>query len=518
MSKLFCALVLSMIALTTTVQSQAPAVGGTNNASQTPDVNAKTAPPNKNAEDCACESQVLPEDLAIVNGVRISRQDIERATLEPVNKLKRQVIQARKQELDLQINSKLLAIEAKRHGLSVTTLIEQEVVAKVKGPTEAEVQVFYDQNKSRIQGDFQAAREDILGYLTNQRQREQAKRFADELRRVIETKVQVAEAAPPRSEAERARVLATVNGERITSGDIEDSLRPMIFSVQEQLYELRKSEVDLSINDTLLTQEAQKRKITANALLNAEVKPEAISEEKAKAFYEQNKERVSGDFTQTKDSIIRYLQKTEIRRAEREYVEKLRAAASIQTFLVAPDPPVFSISTSGQPSLGNDAAPVTIVAFTDYQCPACAVTHPTLSRLVREYGDRVRLVARDFPLSQHGEAFKAAEAAEAAREQGKYWEYVEILMRNQSALEVSKLKDYASELKLDRGRFDDALTSGKFAEMVQRDIEEGIRLGIESTPTVFINGRRVADKSYEALKAIIDTALKVSPRKTAAGE
>jgi protein-disulfide isomerase len=258
-------------------------------------------------------------------------------------------------------------------------------------------------------------------------------------------------------------------------------------------------------------QEAQRRKITANALLDAEVKAAPITEEQAQAFYEQNKERVSGDFPKTKESIIRYLQEAEIRRAEREYVEKLRAAASIQIFLVAPEPPVFSISTADQPSLGNAAAPVTIVEFTDYQCPGCADAQPTLARLVKEYGDKVRLVARDFPLSQHAEAFKAAEAAEAAREQGKYWEYTEILMRNQSALGVTKLKDYASELDLDRAQFDTALDSGKFADTVQRDIEDGLKLGVVSTPTVFINGRPVADKSYDALKAIIERALKVSP-------
>jgi protein-disulfide isomerase len=263
-------------------------------------------------------------------------------------------------------------------------------------------------------------------------------------------------------------------------------------------------------------QEAQKRKITANALLDAEVKPATVTEEQAQAFYDQNKERVSGDFSRTKDSIISYLQQGEIRRAEREYVEKLRAAASIQIFLVAPEPPVFAISTSDQPSLGNATAPVTIVEFTDYQCPGCAATQPTLARLVKEYGDKVRLVARDFPLSQHAEAFKAAEAAEAAREQGKYWEYIEILMRNQSALGVPKLKDYASELDLDRARFDKALDSGKFVETVQRDIEEGMRLGIDSTPAVFINGRRVSDKSYEALKANIETTLKALPTKRSA--
>jgi protein-disulfide isomerase len=505
-----------MIGLTVSVRAQEPTVADkkTGTGVSTP----KNPQPDQTLEDCKCESQVLPEDLAIVNGVRITRQDIERATQVPVNQLKRQVIQARKQELDLQINSRLLAIEAKKRGINPTKLLEQEVISKVKEPTQAEALVFYDQNKTRIQGTFDEARDDVLRYLREQRQAQEAKRFADGLRRSIETKVEIRQATPAPGVVQSARVLATVNGEPITAGDIEDSLRPLVFGVQEQLYKLRKNELDLTINDSLLNQEAQKRKITANALLEAEVKPKQITEEEARAFYTENKERVSGEFNATKDSIIRYLQQIEVRRAESVFVEKLRAVALIQTFLIAPEPPVFSITTADQPSKGNAAARVTIVAFTDYQCPACAEIQVILERLIKEYGTTVRLVARDFPLVQHTQAFKAAEAAEAAREQGKYWEYVEVLLRNQSALEVTKLKEYASALNLDRSRFDQALATGKFADTVQRDIQDGLKVGVDSTPTLFINGRRVADKSYPALKAIIDKALKVLPTKTASGE
>ncbi len=507
MNRLLYALVIVMVAVTQTARSQTPTLTETKNP--TPGVSAQGATqPTKPIEDCACESQVLPESLAIVNGVRITRQDIEKATGATVNQLQRQFVEARKRELDLQINSRLLAIEAKRRGVGTTKLLEQEVVAKLKEPTEAEAQFFYDQNKPRIQAEFKETKDDILQYLRDQRQRDEAKRFADGLRGASQTKVYFPEAAPPRNAAERARVLATVNGEQITSGDVEDSLRPTLFDVQAQVHKLRRDELDLSVNDTLLVQEAAKRKITTAALLDAEVKPAPVTEEQARAFFELNKERVSGDFAQTKDSIISYLAQIEARSAERVFVEKLRAAASIQVFLVAPEPPVFSISTADQPSLGNVAAQVTIIEFTDYQCPSCATTHPTLERLVREYGDKVRLVVRDFPLSQHADAFKAAQAAEAAREQGKYWEYVAILIRNQTALGTAKLKEYATELGLDRKKFDVALDTGAFAERVQRDLEEGMRLGIDGTPTVFVNGRRSSDSSYEALKGNIEAALK----------
>lgn len=514
MSRVIYALLISIISLTPAVRSQTPSSATPKTSTS---ASAKSEPqPVKTGEDCACESQILPEALAIVNGVRITARDIEKATGDSVRKLQRQIVEARKQELDLLINSRLLAIEAKKRGIVITKLLEQEVVTKVITPTDADAQTFYDQNKTRIQSDFKGAREDILQYLLDQRQRLEAKKFADALRVASQTKVHITVVTPPRSESERARALATVNGETITSGDVEDSLKPLIFDVQQRVYKLRKDELDLTINDTLLVQEAEKRRVTTNALLDAEVKPKAVTEEQARAFFEQNKDRVSGDFAQTRDSIVKYLEQIEVRAAERAFVEKLRAAASIQVFLVAPESPVFSISTSDQPSLGRAEAPVTVIVFTDFQCPSCAAIHPSLERLVKEYGDKVRLVARDFPLSQHIEAFKAAEAAEAAREQGKYWEYVQLLMRNQSALSVDKLKDYASELALDRPRFDSALESGKFTETVQRDIEEGMRLGVEATPAVFINGRRASARSYDELKANVEAAFKALPAKKSA--
>ena len=464
------------------------------------------------ADECACESQILPATLAIVNGVTISPRDIEKSTADRIHDMQQQVVDARKAELDLLINSKLLAIEAKKRGVTTGRLLETEVIAKVKAPTPVEARAFYDQNKARINGEFDAVKDDIVRYLTNERQRDEAKKYADTLRAASNTVVKVPQATPLRNEAERAQVLATINGENITSGDVEDSLQPLIFDVQEQVYELRKNELDVNINDMLLVQEAQKRKITTNALLELEVKPKPVTEEQARTFFEQNKERVSGDFAQTKDAIINYLQQTELRAAEQAFVNKLRAAASIQTFLKVPESPVFKISTKDQPSLGNANAAVTIVAFTDYQCPSCAAMHPLLERVVKESGDKVRLVTRDFPLTMHADAFKAAEAAEAAREQGKYWEYVNVLLQNQSALSVEKLKSYATQVGLDRVRFDAALDSRKFAESVQADVDDGLKLGLKGTPSLFINGRRVTAKSYEELKESVNAALK-SPGK-----
>jgi protein-disulfide isomerase len=297
-------------------------------------------------------------------------------------------------------------------------------------------------------------------------------------------------------------------------GDIENSLRPLIFNVQQQVYTLRKQDLELKVNDTLLAQEAQKRGVTTQALLDAEVsaKVPRVTDEQAQKFYQENKDRISGEFAQLKTQIIGYMQESKEDEATLAFAGQLRKASTIQSNLTAPESPVFAIATDDQPAKGAAKALVTIVAFSDFECPSCAQEHSVLDRVVTEFGDRVRLVMRDFPLSQHANARKAAEAAEAAREQGKYWEYASVLFRNQSALGVDKLRQYASEVGLDRARFDAALDSGKFAEKVQRDVVDGRRLGINGTPTLYVNGKRMTDNSYESVKSAIEAVLNRSAK------
>jgi len=318
--------------------------------------NSQTVMPR--TEDCGCEAQKLPETLAVVNGVKITASDLNKSIGDSVDQLQRKVIEARKRELDLMINSKLLALEAKKRGVTTVKLLDDEVVAKVKRPTQPEAQAFYDQNKARIQSEFKDVADDIITYLYEQRQQEEASRFADNLRAANEVKVIVKEVTPPATDADRGRVLATIKDESITASDVETSLLPMISDVQDQVYKLRKNELELTINDTLLTQEAQKRKITTTALLDTEVKPKPVTDAQMQLFYDQNKERISGDFAQAKDAIRQYLEQNELRQAERAFVEKLRATASIQVFLAAPDKKPDSAGNNAAGALENSRTKV----------------------------------------------------------------------------------------------------------------------------------------------------------------
>src|SRR5215217_229924 len=471
---------------------------------------AMTAPLAAQAVDCGCEDKPLPEILGTINGVKITKQDLTPENRARVEELQKQVIEARARELDLQIDSILLESEAKKRGVSPSQIIKDEVIAKVQAPTETDAQAFYDKNKSSIQGEFKDQKNNILEFLRYQRQQEIAQKLAERLRAAAQVKIIAKPTAPPATSADRARVLAVVNDKQITMGDVETSLRPLIFNVQEQVYALRKQDLELKVNDTLLAQEAQKKGVTTRALLDAEVsaKTPRITDAQVDEFYNKNKDRISGEFAQLKPQIIQCLQEQKEDEATAAYAAQLRRASTVQINLTAPESPSFTIANDDQPVKGNAKAVVTIVEFTDFECPSCARQHPILDRIANEFGDRVRLVVRDFPLSQHANARKAAEAAEAAREQGKYWEYAAVLFRNQSALGVDKLRQYASELGLDRARFDASHDSGKFAEKVQRDVMDGHKLGINGTPTIYINGKRVSDNSYESVKSAIEATLK----------
>lgn len=469
----------------------------------------------KKEEDCGCEAKIPTDTAAVVNGTKITIKELDEQLGNKVKELQNQVIEARKRQVYLLVNAKLLDAEAKKRGISAEKLLELEVGAKVKEPTEAEAQAFFEQNRSQIQGEFKDTKAQIIAYIRSQREGEEAKKFADQLRAKTQLKVIDEHPAPAQTAAERARVLAIVNGVSITAGDVEDALQPTIFESQEQVYAMRKQAMDSKINDLLLDQEAKKKNSTPKSVYDTEVttKMKVPTEEEARKLYDENKEKLTGTFEQLKPTIMQYLQGQEQQKAELAFVEQLRKGATLQVILREPEPPVLKIATDDQPSKGSANAAVTIVEFTDYQCPSCARSQPVIEEVTQEYGDKVRLVVRDFPLEQHANAAKAAEAAEAAREQGKYWEYVTLLFKNQNALELNKLKEYATTVGLDRAKFDQALDSGKFTDKVQRDLREGDKLGVNSTPTVFINGKRVRDKSREGLKAAIDDALKTSGSK-----
>src|SRR5690349_10408213 len=170
--------------------------------------------------DCGCEDKPLPEVLGVVNGVKITKADLSPETRTRVEQLQREVVEARQRELDLQIDSLLLESEAKKRGVSASQVIKDEVIAKVQTPTEAEAQAFYDKNKASFQAEFKDEKTHILEFLNYQRQAELARKLSERFRAAAQVKVLAKPTAPPTTDADRARVLASVNEKQITAGDI----------------------------------------------------------------------------------------------------------------------------------------------------------------------------------------------------------------------------------------------------------------------------------------------------------
>jgi protein-disulfide isomerase/copper chaperone CopZ len=168
----------------------------------------------------------------------------------------------------------------------------------------------------------------------------------------------------------------------------------------------------------------------------------------------------------------------------------------------------FEITTKDH-VIGDFNAPITLVEFSDFECPFCARHYSTLKRILEEYKGKVRLVYKHFPLRFHPNAQKAAEASECAGEQGKFWEYHDKLFENfQNGYSLEKFKLWAKELGLDTTKFNDCLDSGKYAQKVKDDYQEGLQKGVSGTPSVFVNGELIVGAvPYEVLKQKIDSLL-----------
>lgn len=305
--------------------------------------------------------------------------------------------------------------------------------------------------------------------------------------------------------------LAEVDGVAITSEEVEKSLAGQLSKLEEQIYNLKRQKVDALINDKLLEKEAAKRKLTVPALLDAEItsKVSLVTEQEIEKFYQDNKAQIKGEQAQVREQIRAFLQNQKLAAKREEFLTSLRSQAKIVDNLKPPAALRVEVSVDGAPFRGPANAPVTIVEFSDFECPFCKRAHPTLMQLLEKYGGKIKLVYRDFPLeSIHPQARRAAEAARCAQDQGKFWDYYDTLFTESPKLSPDDLQRYAAQVGLDVTKFDGCVAGGSHKTSVQRDIDEGTRLGINGTPAFFVNGRPLSGaQPIEAFARLIDEEL-----------
>ncbi|MCP3143775.1 thioredoxin domain-containing protein [Pyxidicoccus xibeiensis] len=313
-------------------------------------------------------------------------------------------------------------------------------------------------------------------------------------------------------------VVATFgDGQKITYKELNERIQEPLANLEKQKHQLRKRGLDGMVTEKLVDAEAKKRGITQEQFLKAEIddKVQAPPEERIKEVFDGAKGQLppGSTYEQMKPQIVDFLtQQPKQERAQALFAE-LRKTANVQVTL--PEPPRApaerkQVAATGA-SKGKEGAPVTIVEFSDFECPFCSRANPAVDQVMKEYGDKVRVVFRHFPLDFHKKAPKASEAALCAGDQGKFWEMHDALFANQQKLDVPDLKKHAADLKLDSAKFDKCLDSGEKAAVVQADLADGKKAGVTGTPAFFINGILLSGaQPFEEFKSIIDEELKTA--------
>jgi protein-disulfide isomerase len=305
--------------------------------------------------------------------------------------------------------------------------------------------------------------------------------------------------------------LAEVNGEAITAKDLEQALGARLSTLEEQIYTLKREGVEALIAERLLAQEAVRQGISVTALLDAEVtsKVEPVTPGEVEVVYQANKTRWAGDEAAIRQNVQALLQRQRVAARRALFVEVLRSQGKVLVRLQRPPVVRVAVSIEGAPVRGAAGAPVTLVEFSDFHCPFCKRAQATLKQILERYPGKVRHVYRDFPIdSLHPQARRAAEAARCAQDQGKFWDYHDVLFASPPQAAADDLRRYAEPVELDVPTFERCVSAGTHRDRVQRDIDEGTRLGLNGTPAFFINGRLVTGaQPLEAFTRIIEEEL-----------
>lgn len=308
--------------------------------------------------------------------------------------------------------------------------------------------------------------------------------------------------------AARAETVATVGNKTIDRADVEKAVRAQLVAVENERYNTLRAGLDQLVAESLMEQEATARGVTVEQIQQVEIvdKIPHPTDAEIQKVYDENKEQLEGaTLEQVKDQIVEYLLRQKTQERRQAYLDELKKKYPTTITLKAP---VVQVGLGSLPPKGNPKAPVTIIEFSDYECPFCKRVEPSVAEVLKVYGpDKVRLVYRNFPLPFHSNARPAAEAAGCAAEQGKFWEYHEKLMAA-TDLSAESLKTMAGAVGVDQKKFDECVANQKYKDAVDKDIADGEEAGVNGTPAFFINGRMLdGAQPFEKFKTLIDEEL-----------
>lgn len=299
-------------------------------------------------------------------------------------------------------------------------------------------------------------------------------------------------------------VVANVGGVKVTMAELEQEESAKLLSAHYQYYQAQTKALNELIDKKLLEQKAKSENLTVDQLVDRDIKSQVkdATEDQLKVYYEGLE--TDQPYDAVRGKILEQIRQVRTTKARSAYVKALRAQTAVYITLA---PPHAHVDVQNAQMLGSEKAPVTVVEFADYECPYCQKVAADVKKLQADLGDKVAFIFKDFPLSMHTRAEKAAEATRCASKQGKYWELHDELFHSKE-LDVDQLKAQAQALKLDTAQFDKCLDSGEQAAAVERDRKEGLRLGITGTPSFFINGHFLSGAlDYATLRQVVEQQL-----------
>lgn len=421
-------------------------------------------------------AQRTDDVLATATGMTFRLRDLSPQTQKDVADLPVKIPKARISLLEQLVSRRVFDAEARARGITMGKLLADEK-AKVKDPSDVEIQKVFDANADKLAAlSPENSRKQVVAFLRNGPEQKLLGDLYAQLKvkfKVTQGKdVNVGTLAP-------IDTVATVDGKSITGKEFEDWVRVPLHEAKADMAEVILDELDELIYNALVTNDAKSQGIDSSALIAREVS------NKMKDFTDE--ERMS---------------------LEMAFRKSLYAKYKVTVLYSEPEAPIENISVDDDPSTGPATAPVTVIMFSDFQCSACAATHPALKKAIEQFPGKVRFVVRDFPLeSIHENAFAAARAASAANLQGKFFDYSELLYKNQGALDTASLKKYAAQVSLNAAQFDIDFSAEKTAVEIRKDVADGEAYGINSTPTIFVNGRRVRSLSVDGFVQAIQKAM-----------
>jgi len=305
--------------------------------------------------------------------------------------------------------------------------------------------------------------------------------------------------------------VAKVNGEIIPAKEFYSGIEGDVYEAEMKVYETKYARLQSIILEKLIAQDPNKKNLTNEQFVEQYItKDVKISDAQIEKFIKDRqipKEQINPEI---KGRIVDYLGAEEKKKAMDKWIADKTKNSPVEVYFTKPQLPVFDVQAGDAPFKGGGDAKVTIVEFSDFQCPFCSKGATVLSEIEKKYGNKVKIVFKNYPLPFHAQAKGAANAALCANEQGgKYfWKMHDAMFADQTKLDLTNLKATAKKIGLKEADFNSCLDSNKLNAKVDSDMAEGQKVGIKSTPTFFINGKLVMGaQPIEVFAEIIDEEL-----------